>query len=123
MRQQFTMSLTLPLCGKSLYILKDHIVQEPVTLRTKQHGKGGFIFSKQLIGGASGEVIFTADSKAGLSIPRRRIKDSSGKDILELWRNAVGDESYIGHPTGPSQPLAVVAPRATMSKDKVDIYI
>jgi hypothetical protein len=106
-----------------IYILKDHITPEPVNLRAKHHGKGGFTFTKNLTGGAHSEVIFTADSKTGLSAPRRIIKDATGNGILELWRNAVGDESYISHPTGMSLPLAIVAPRATTVKDKVDVYV
>jgi len=116
------MSHMLATCNEPLYILEDHVAQEPVTLRAKHHGKGGFTFSKSSTG-ASAEVIFTADSRTSLTAPRRLIKDAAGKGILELWRNAVGDESYVSHPTGTSQPLAIIAPRATMSKDKVDIYV
>lgn len=105
-----------------IYVLKDHIAPEPVTLRAKHHGKGGFTFSK-ILEGASAEPMYTADSRTGGLAPRRLIKDSTGNGVLELWRNAVGDESYISHPAGAALPLATVAPRATKSKDKVDVYV
>lgn len=68
----------LATCNEPLYILEDHVAQEPVTLRAKHHGKGGFTFSKSPTG-ASAEVIFTADSRTGLTAPRRLIKDAPGK--------------------------------------------
>jgi hypothetical protein len=116
------MSHMLTTRDETLYILEDHIAQEPVNVRAKHYGKGGFTFSKCSTG-TSAEVMFTADGKTGLTASRRLIRDATGKGILELWRNAVGDESYISYPTGNSQPLAIVAPRATMSKEKVDVYV
>ena len=112
----------LAMCAEPLYILEDHVAQKTVELRAKHHSKGGFTFNRCSTS-ASAEVVFTADSRTGLPVPRRLIRDAAGNVTLELWRNAVGDESYIGHATGPSSPLAIVAPRATMSKDKVDVYV
>lgn len=105
-----------------IYILEEHVTPEAVTLRAKHNGKGGFTFSNSSQG-ASAELIFTVDSRSGLRAPHRLIKDATGTGILELWRNPTGDESYVGHPKGASPPLAVVAPRKTMSKDKLDVYV
>jgi hypothetical protein len=117
------MSPMVATLGEPIYILKDHIAPEPVNLRAKHHGKGGFTFTTSSTGGAPSEVISTANSKIGSSAPRRLIRDATGNGILELWRNAVGDESYISRPTGASLPLAIVAPRVTAVKDKVDVYV
>lgn len=116
------MSHMLATSGKPFYILKEHLASEPVTLRAKYHGKGGFTFSNKSQG-ASGEVLFTADSRTGgVTASKRLIKDATGKGILELWRDVGSDESYISEPSGSSLPFAIVAPRMTLSKDKVDIY-
>jgi hypothetical protein len=105
-----------------LYILKDHVASEAVNLRAKVNGKGEFTFSRSSPG-TPGEVLFTVDSRSGLRAPRRIIRDATGTAVLELWRNPTGDESYVGHlNNGTSPPLAVVAPRKTVSKDKVDVY-
>jgi hypothetical protein len=117
------MSHMLATLDEPVYVLKEHVSSEPINLRAKHHGKGDFTFSKTTTGGLSAEVLSTAGSKTGSSAPRRLIRDATGKGILELWRNAVGDESYISHPTGASLPLAIVAPRATTVKDKVDVYV
>lgn len=106
-----------------LSILKEHVASEAVNLRAKVNGKGEFTFSRSSKG-QPGNVLFTVDSRSGLRAPKRLIRDSTGTGILELWRNPTGDESYISRPhNGPSPPLAVVAPRKTVSKDKVDIYV
>lgn len=116
------MSHMLAIPEKPLYILKEHLASEPVTLRAKHHGKGGFTFSNTSQG-ASGEVLFTVDSRAGgVMASKRLIKDATGKGILELWRDVGSDESYISEPSGSSLPFAIVAPRMTLSKEKVDIY-
>jgi hypothetical protein len=118
------LSHMLTTLNEPTYLLKDHIAPESLNLRVKHRGKGDFTFSKSPTGGASSEVLFTADSRTGSSAPRRLIRDAIGNGILELWRNAAGDESYISHPTGLNGvflPLAIVAPRATTVKDKVDI--
>jgi hypothetical protein len=116
------MSHMLAVPDEPLYILKEHVTSEPVNLRAKVNGKGEFTFSRSSEG-QPGEVVFTVDSRSGLRAPRRLIKDATGTGVLELWRNPTGDESYIGRPNnGPSPPLAVVAPRKTVSKDKFDVY-
>jgi hypothetical protein len=117
------MSHILATLGEPIYVLKDHVSQESVNLRAKHHSKGGFTFTTSSTGGRPSEVMFTADSKTGSPAPRRLIKDATGKGILELWRNAVGDDSYISHSTGASLPLAIVAPRATTVKDNFDVYV
>lgn len=116
------MSHMLATPNEPIYILEKHVAPEAVTLRAKHNGKGGFTFSNSSQG-ASAEVVFTVDSRSGLRAPHRLIKDATGTGILELWRNPTGDESYVGHPKGASPPLAIVAPRKTMSKDKVDVYV
>jgi hypothetical protein len=106
-----------------LYILKDYVASEPTTLRAKHNGKGGFTFSKTPENG-SPEILFKVDSRSSLKASQRVIDDaSSGQPILELWRNHVGDESYIGIPNIASLPLATVAPRPTKVKDRVDVYV
>lgn len=107
---------------RPLYLLEEHISPEATTLRAKHIGKGGFTFSKDPKD-TSAEALFTVDSRTGLSAPRRLIRNAAGEGILELWRNATGDDSYIGHPKGASPPLAVIAPRKTAVKDKIDLYI
>lgn len=109
-------SLEEPLC-----ILKDYVAPEPTTLRAKHNGKGGFTFSRTPENGPP-EVLFKVDSRSSLRAPRRVINDASGKAVLELWRNHVGDDSYVGIPNSAALPLATVAPRITKVKDKVDVY-
>lgn len=117
------MSHTLATTIEPLYILEEHIAAEAVTLRAKRNGKGGFTFSTNSKDSPS-KVLYTVDSRSGLGAPRRLIKDAAGEGILELWRNATGHDSYIGRPKGvASPPLAVIAPRKTVSKDKVDVYV
>jgi hypothetical protein len=106
-----------------LYILEDYIASEPTTLRAKHNGKGGFTFSKTPETGTP-EILFKVDSRSSLKASQRVIKDASrGKPVLELWRNHVGDESYIGIPNIASLPLATVEPRPTKVKDRVDVYV
>jgi hypothetical protein len=106
-----------------LYILEDYLASEPTTLRAKHNGKGGFTFSKTPENG-SPEILLKVDSRSSLKASQRVIKDASrGKSVLELWRNHVGDESYIGIPNIASLPLARVAPRPTKVKDRVDVYV
>lgn len=89
------MSHMLATPEKPLYILKEHLASEPVTLCAKHHGKGGFTFSNTSQG-ASGEVLLTIDSRSGgVMASKRLIKDATGKGILELWRDVGSDESYI----------------------------
>jgi hypothetical protein len=117
------MSHMLATTIEPLYILEEHIAAEAVTLRAKHNSKGGFTFSTNSKDSPS-KVLYAADSRSGLGAPRRLIKDAAGEGILELWRNATGHDSYIGRPKGAaSPPLAVIAPRKTVSKDKVDVYV
>ena len=105
-----------------LYILKNYVASEPTTLRAKHNGKGEFTFSRTPETGPQ-EILFKVDSRSTLKASQRVINDArSGQPILELWRNHVGDESYIGIPNIASLPLATVAPRPTKVKDRVDIY-
>jgi hypothetical protein len=116
------MSHMLATPDEPFYILKEHVASEAVNIRAKVNGKGEFTFSRSSAG-APGEVLFTVDSRSGLCAPRRLIKDATGTGVLELRRNSTRDESYIAHPNnGNSRPLAVVVPRKTVSKDKVDVY-
>jgi hypothetical protein len=106
-----------------LYILKDYVASEPTTLRAKHNGKGGFTFSKTPETGTP-EILFKVDSRSSLKASQRVINDAScGKPVLELWRNHMGDESYIGIPNTASLPLERVAPRPTKVKDRVDVYV
>ena len=117
-------TLNEPLCT-----LKDHIAPKSTTLRAKHNTKGGFTFTKTSEGTGPGappppETLFTVSSRSSLSAPRRVIHNaSSGKPFLELWRNHVGDDSYIGVPNSAALPLATVAPRPTKLKDKADVYV
>jgi hypothetical protein len=106
-----------------LYILKDYVASEPTTLRAKHNGKGGLTFSKTPETGTP-EILFKVDSRSSLKASQRVINDAScGKPVLELWRNHLGDESYIGIPNTASLPLERVAPRPTKVKDRVDVYV
>jgi hypothetical protein len=106
-----------------LYILEDYVASEPTTLRAKHNGKRGFTFSKTPETRPP-ETLFKVDSRSSLKASQRVINDaSSGQPVLELWRNHVGDESYIGIPNIASLPLATVAPRPTKVKDRVDVYV
>lgn len=115
------MSYMLAPLDESLYILKDYVASEPITLRAKHNGKGEFTFSKIPESGPP-EILFTVDSRSSLKASQRAINDASGQQILEIWKNHVGDDSYIGIPNIASLPLATVAPRPTKVKDKIDVY-
>ena len=104
-----------------LYILKDYVASEPTILRAKHNSKGGFTFSKIPENGPP-EILFEVDSRSSLKAPRRVINNASGRAILELWRNHVGNDSYVGIPNIAALPLATVAPRPTKAKDVVDVY-
>jgi uncharacterized protein YxjI len=115
------MSSMIASLDEPLYVLKDFVASEPTTLRAKHNGKGGFTFSKTPENGPS-EILFKVDSRSSLKAPRRVINDASGQPVLELWRNHVGDESYIGIPNIASLPLATVAPRPAKVRDRVDVF-
>jgi hypothetical protein len=104
-----------------LYVLKDYVASEPTTLRAKHNGKGGFTFNKTPEQGPP-ELLFKVDSRSSLKAPRRVINNASGQPILDIWRNHVGNDSYVGIPNRASLPLATIAPRLTKVKDKVDVY-
>lgn len=113
----------IALLNEPFYILKDHIAPSPTTLRAKHNSKGGFTFTTTPENNESSETLFTVSSRSSLSAPRRVIHSATtSKPILELWRNHVGDESYIGVPNSAAMPLATVAPRPTNLKDKCDVY-
>lgn len=107
--------------NQQLYILKEFVAPKTTTLRAKHNGKGGFTFSNTSTE-ASPELLFTVDSRQGIQAPRRTIRNAAGETILDLWREHKGDESYIGRPGSTSSPLAVIAPRITTVKEKVDVY-
>jgi hypothetical protein len=115
------MSSMLASLDEPLYIHKDYVASEPTTLRAKHNSKGGFTFSKTPENGPP-EILFEVDSRSSLKAPRRVINNASGRAILELWRNHVGNDSYVGIPNIAALPLATVAPRPTKVKDVVDVY-
>jgi hypothetical protein len=115
------MSFMLNSLDEPLYILEDYVASEPTTLRAKRNGKGGFTFSKTLENGPP-ELLFKVDSGSSLKAAQRVINNASGQPILEIWRNHVGNDSYVGIPNTASLPFATLAPRPTKVKDKVDVY-
>jgi hypothetical protein len=66
--------------------------------------------------------LFSVNSRKGLG-PRRVFHDADGKTILETRRYLTGNETYVGVSNEHSLPAAVIAPRATLLKDKVDVYV
>lgn len=110
-----------------LYILPDHLASTPTTLRAKHNTRGGFAFSKfpsETEETIPPEPLFTVSSRSTLRAPRRLIHNASTDQLLlELWRNHVGNESYIGVPNSAALPLATLAPRPTKVRDRVDVYV
>jgi hypothetical protein len=78
-----------------LYILKDYVASEPTALRAKHNGKGDFTFNKTPEQGPP-ELLFKVDSRSSLKAARRVINNASSQPILEIWRNHVGNDSYVG---------------------------
>lgn len=106
--------------NQELYVLKKFVATKATTLRAKHYGKGGFTFSKSSTE-ASAEVVFIVDSRQSMLAPRRIIRNAAGEAVLDLWRELKGDESYVGRPNSSSPPLAILAPRITILKDKLDL--
>ena len=106
-------TLDQPIC-----MIESHVATQATTLRVKHHTKGGFTATD----GSTSKTLFNVDSRKGLA-PRRVFHDADGKTILEMRRYLTGNETYVGVPNDHSLPAAVIAPRPTLLKDKVDVYV
>ena len=87
-------------------------------LRVKHHTKGGFTATDA----STSRVLYNVDSRKGLA-PRRVFHDADGKTILEMRRYLTGNETYVSIPNSNALPAAIIAPRSTILKDKVDVYV
>jgi hypothetical protein len=112
------MALMLTTLERPICMIPNHIATQDTTLRIKHHTKGGFTATD----GSTSKALFNVDSRRGLG-PRRVFHDADGKTILEMRRYLAGNETYVGIPNDHSLPAAVIAPRATLLKDKVDVYV
>ena len=106
-------TLDRPIC-----MIKNHVATQATILRMKHHMKGGFTATD----GSTSKTFFNVDSRKGLA-PRRVFRDADGKTILEMRRYLTGNETYVGVQNDRSLPVAVIAPRLTLLKDKVDVYV
>lgn len=106
-------TLDQPIC-----MIGNHVATQVTTLRIKHHTKGGFTATD----GSTSKTLFNVDSRKGLA-PRRVFHDADGQTILEMRRHLTGDETYVGVPNDNALPAAIIAPRATLLKDKVDVYV
>ena len=106
-------TLDRPIC-----MVGNHVATQATTLRIKHHTKGGFTATDE----STSQTLFNIDSRKGLA-PRRVFRDASGQTILEMRRHLTGNETYVGVPNDHSLPAAVIAPRPTLLKDKVDVYV
>jgi hypothetical protein len=106
-------TLDRPIC-----MIGNHVATQATTLRIKHHTKGGFTATD----GSTSKTLFNVDSRKGLG-PRRVFHDADGQTILEMRRHLSGNETYVGVSNDHSLPAAIIAPRATMLKDKVDVYV
>ena len=106
-------TLDQPIC-----MIESHVATQATTLRVKHHTKGGFTATD----GSTSKTLFNVDSRKGLA-PRRVFHDADGKTILEMRRYLTGNETYVGVPDDNALPAAIIAPRATILKDKVDVYV
>jgi hypothetical protein len=99
-------------------MIPNHVATQATTLRIKHHTKGGFTATDE----STSKTLYNVDSRKGLG-PRRVFHDAGGKTILEMRRYLTGNETYVGVPNDHSLPVAVIAPRATLLKDRVDVYV
>ena len=106
-------TLDRPIC-----MIENHVAKQATTLRIKHHTKGGFTATD----GSTSKTLFNVDSRKGVG-PRRIFHDADGQTILEMRRYLTGNETYVGVPDDNALPAAVIAPRATFLKDKVDVYV
>lgn len=106
-------TLERPIC-----MIPNHVATQATTLRIKHHTKGGFTATD----GSASKTLYNVDSRKGIG-PRRVFQDADGKSILEMRRDLTGNETCVGVPKDHSLPVAVIAPRATLLKDKVDVYV
>lgn len=106
-------TLDRPIC-----MIGKHVATQATTLRIKHHTKGGFAATDV----STSKTLFNVDSRKGLG-PRRVFHDADGQTILEMRRHLTGNETYVGVPNDNALPAAIIAPRATLLKDKVDVYV
>jgi hypothetical protein len=106
-------TLDRPIC-----MIANHVATQATTLRIKHHTQGGFTATD----GSTSKTLFNVDSRKGLG-PRRVFHGADGQTILEMRRHLTANETYVGVPNDYALPAAIIAPRATMLKDKVDVYV
>lgn len=63
------------------------------------------------------------DSRIGGLSPKRVFHDAANGTILDMRRYHGANETYVGVPNDNALPAAVIAPRTTRLKDKVDVYV
>lgn len=106
--------LDQPICIKPVYV-----ATQATALRVKHHTKGGFACTKD----HESAILFNVDSRTGGLSPKRVFHDAANGTILDMRRYHGANETYVGVPNDNALPAAVIAPRATRLKDKVDVYV
>lgn len=111
---------------------QEHIATKTTTLRLKSTSRVGGDYAVSAVptdsNGSSGppeyDLLFKIDGHITSWSQRRFFRDASGLPLFELRRKPAGVTWFVDIPGGNSnQPLATLAPRWNMLKDKCDVYI
>lgn len=68
-------------------------------------------------------MLFTVDGRFTSWSQRRVFRDATGLPLFNLHRKSTGVTFFIEIPGDEDRPLATLAPRSSVFKDKCDIYL
>lgn len=118
-RTRTRMASILAILNQPICMTSQHVATQTTTLRVKHHTRGGSTATHA----STSTLLFNIDSRKGGFAPRRVFHNAAGDAILEMRRFVTGNETYVGVPDEKALPTAIIAPRLTSPKDKVDVYI
>ena len=122
----------LTILKQPIALRQEHIATKTTALRLKCTSRvgGDYAVSAVPTGHSSSsdpsesDLLFKIDGNITSWSQRRFFRDASGLPLFELYRKSAGVTWFVGIPGGKSeQPLATLAPRWNMLKDKCDMYV
>lgn len=125
------MATELALLKQPIALRPEHIASAPTTLRIKHANRTGVDYKVTTVApeagssskGSESPVLFTVDGEFTSWSQRRIFRDAIGLPLFNLRRKAAGVTFFIEIPGDEDRPLATLAPRSSVFKDKCDIYL